>query len=86
MIETTKYAGVTKKNIPITNKENYHMCKTETTIKPEVIVQLVNEMKAIIRAVTKNKPPAKKTQTSKLQQTKKNKQKTRRTQRPPLLK
>ena len=67
MIETTKYAEVTKKNIPITNKENYHMCKTETTTKPEVVAQLVNEMKVliqeiktIIRAVTENKPPAKK--------------------------
>ena len=67
MIETTKYAEVTKKNIPITNKENYHTCETETTTKPEVVAQLVNEMKAliqeiktIIRAITENKPPAKK--------------------------
>ena len=43
------------------------MCETETTTKPEVVAQLVNKMKAliqeiktIIRAVTKNKPPAKK--------------------------
>ena len=93
MIETTKYADVTKKNIPITNKENYHMCEMETTAKPEVVAQLVNKMKALIqeiktiRAVTENKPTAKKkTQTSKLLQTKRNKQKTRRTQRLPLLK
>ena len=67
MIETRKYTEVTKKNIPITSKENYHMCETETTTKPEVVAQLVKEMKAliqeinaVIRAVTKNKPPAKK--------------------------
>ena len=43
------------------------MCETETTIKPEVVVQLVNEIKAliqemktIIRTVTENKPLAKK--------------------------
>ena len=67
MIKTTKYTEVTKKNIPITNKENYHMCEMETTAKPEVVAQLVNKMKAliqeittIIRTVTENKPPAKK--------------------------
>ena len=92
MIETTKYAEVTKKNIPITNKENYHTCETETTTKPEEVAQLVNEMKAliqetktIIRAVTENKPPAKKDTNIEIA-TKRNKQKTRRIQRPPLLK
>ena len=65
MIETTKYAEVTKKNIPITNKENY-LRETETTTKPEIVTQLVNEMKALIqeiktiRTVTENKPLAKK--------------------------
>ena len=51
MIETTKYAEVTKKNIPITNKENYHMCEMETTTKPEVVAQLVNEMKKLIQEI-----------------------------------
>ena len=53
----------------------------ETTIKPGVVVQLVNEMKAliqemktIIRAVTENKPPAKKDTNIEIA-TKKNKQK-----------
>ncbi len=43
------------------------MCEIGTTTKPEVVAQLVNKMKAliqeiktIIRAVTENKPPAKK--------------------------
>ena len=43
------------------------MSETETITKPEVVAQLVNEMKAsileikTIRAVTENKQPAKKT-------------------------
>ena len=66
MIETTKCAEVTKKNIPITNKENY-MCETGITTKSEIVAQLLNEMKTliqeiktIIRAVTENKTTSQK--------------------------
>ena len=49
MVETTKYTGVTKKDISTTNKAV--MCETSTTTKPEVDAQLVNEMKALIQEI-----------------------------------
>ena len=86
MIETTKYMEVIK-NIP-TNKAV--MCETSATTKPEVIAQLVNEMrvliqemKTVIEAITEK---LSKTQTPELQQAKRDRQsQTGRAQRPSLL-
>ena len=51
--------GSDKKNIPTTKKQSCYMCETSATTKPEVVAQLVNEMrvltqemKTIIEAVT----------------------------------
>ena len=48
MVETTKYTEVTK-NIPTTKKQSCYTCETSATTKPEVVPQLVNEMRALIQ-------------------------------------
>ena len=49
IVEATKYAEITKKNIPTTNKISCHNCETNTTTKPEVAAQLINEIRALIQ-------------------------------------
>ena len=63
MIEAVKYSEILHRNIPSTNQQGYQTYENnQTGIKPEVIAQLINEirmliqeMKTIIRTVTENK-------------------------------
>ena len=49
MVETTKYAKSDKRNIPTTKKQSCYICEISTTTKPEVVAQLVNEMRVLIQ-------------------------------------
>ena len=44
-----KICGNDKKIIPTTKKQSCYMCETSASTKPEVVAQLVNEMRALIQ-------------------------------------
>ena len=43
-----KICGSDKKNIPTNKKNKAVVCETSATTKPEVVAQLINEMRALI--------------------------------------
>ena len=45
----SKYAEVTKKNIPTTKKQSCYTCEASATSKSKLVAQLVNEMRALIQ-------------------------------------
>ena len=52
MIEAVKYSEMLKRNIPSTNQQGYHMYENnQTRIKPEVITQLINEMRKEMKTI-----------------------------------
>ena len=50
MIEAMKYSEMSKRNIPSTNQQGHQTYENnKTRIKPEVITQLINEMRRLIQ-------------------------------------
>ena len=94
MIEAEKYSEISNRNIPSTNQQGHQTYENnQTGIKPEVITQLINEMriliqemKTIIRTVTENKQLSKENRSTKDSTNHERQNQTKRTQRPFLLK
>ena len=91
IIEAVEYTEMSKKYTPKTNQQGHQTYENNRTrIKPEVITQLINEMRMLIqqmktirRTVTENKQLSKENSTPEIHQIKRHKQnQIRRTQTP----